>query len=315
MPRILVLILALSIAACGESADPESGQSEAPQPAPAGERAESASEAADAAEPTPSERLDAVLAAQPDDVRARYEYRHPKETLMFFGIEPGMTVVEGLPGSGWYTKILVDYLGEDGKIIGANYNLDMYSLFSWMSEERLAEERQFAETFPDEAREWAGSEDLAADAFYFGSMPDSLAGTADAVLLIRALHNAARFQNAGEGPFLDQILADSFEILKPGGVLGIVQHHARDDMPDAFADGSRGYLKKDFVIEQAEAAGFELAAESDVNANPADQPSEDDVVWRLPPSYSGSRDDAEKRAAVDAIGESNRMTLRFVKPE
>ncbi len=271
--------------------------------------------AVDAAEHGASDRLDSILAAQPDEVKARYEYRHPKETLTFFGIEPGMTVVEGLPGGGWYTKILVDYLGEDGKIIGANYDLDMYPLFSWMSEERLADLRNWTETFEKEAIEWAANDNLEVDAFHFGSMPRELAGTADAVLLIRALHNPARFQIAGEGPFLASVFADSFAILKPGGVLGVVQHEARDDRSDEFANGSRGYLKKDFVVRQAEAAGFELVAESDINANPADQPSGDDVVWRLPPSYSGSRDDPEKQAAVDAIGESNRMTLRFVKPE
>lgn len=314
MPSIFRLFLAVSVllvAACG---GPSGNESAAPAPAPAEQRAESASEAADAAEPGPSDRLDAVLAAQPDEVKARYEYRHPKETLTFFGVEPGMTVVEGLPGGGWYTKILVDYLGEDGRIIGANYDLDMYPLFSWMTDERYEQLKSWSETFPEEAKGWAEG-DIAVEAFHFGSMPESLAGTADTVLLIRALHNAARFQKAGEGPFLDQILADSFAALKPGGVLGIVQHHARDDMSDEFADGSRGYLKKDYVIAEAEEAGFELAAESDVNANAADQPSGDDVVWRLPPSYAGSRDDPEKQAVVDAIGESNRMTLKFVKPE
>lgn len=314
MPRIACLFIALIvllIAACGDSSDPD--RSPAHEPAPVA--AESASQAAEALEPTPSERLDAVLAAQPDDARARYEFRHPKETLTFFGIEPGMTVMEGLPGGGWYTKILVDYLGEDGGIIGANYALDMYRLFSWMSEERLAKETNWIDTFPQEAKQWAGSQDFDVEAFYFGSLPDALAGTADAAVLIRALHNPARFQNAGEGPFLDNVLANTFEVLKPGGVLGIVQHHARDDMPDEFADGSRGYLRKDFVIAQVEEAGFEFVAESDVNANPADRPAAEDVVWRLPPSYSGSRDDPEKKAAVDEIGESNRMTLRFVKPE
>ena len=86
-------------------------------------------------------------------------------------------------------------------------------------------------------------------------------------------------------------------------------------MSDDFAGGGNGYLKKGFVIELIEAAGFEFVAESDINANPNDQPSEDDFVWRLPPSYSTTGDDPELRAAVDAIGESNRMTLRFVKPE
>jgi predicted methyltransferase len=86
-------------------------------------------------------------------------------------------------------------------------------------------------------------------------------------------------------------------------------------MPDEFADGSRGYLKKGFVIAAAEKAGFEFVAESDVNANPKDQPSEDDIVWRLPPTLGTSGEDPELRAELEAVGESNRMTLKFRKPE
>ena len=128
------------------------------------------------------------------------------------------------------------------------------------------------------------------------------------------MQNLARFQNAGEGNYLDAALADAFVALKPDGVFGVVQHHARDDMSDEFADGNHGYLKKGFVIGLAQQAGFELVAESDINANPLDQPSEDDMVWRLPPSLGTSRDDPELRAAMQAIGESNRMTLKFRKP-
>ena len=94
-----------------------------------------------------------------------------------------------------------------------------------------------------------------------------------------------------------------------------MQHQAREDKSDDWADGSRGYLKKSFVIEQAEQAGFVFEAESGINENPADQPGADDVVWRLPPSLRVDDDDAERKAAMQAIGESNRMTLRFRKPE
>ena len=95
----------------------------------------------------------------------------------------------------------------------------------------------------------------------------------------------------------------------------MVQHKARDEMPDEWSDGSRGYLKQDFVIEQMKKAGFVLEASIDINNNPADQPTTDDVVWRLPPSYATSRDNPELKAQMGAIGESNRMTLRFRKPE
>ena len=109
-------------------------------------------------------------------------------------------------------------------------------------------------------------------------------------------------------------LNEAFRVLKPGGTFGVVQHHARDEMPDEWADGSRGYLKKQFVIDSATAAGFELVDEADFNANPADQPTTDDVVWRLPPTLFGSQDNEELRAQYQEVGESNRMTLKFRKP-
>jgi len=258
-------------------------------------------------------RLDDVLASQPDDVQARYSYRNPKETMDFFGIEPGMTVVEGLPGQGWYTKLLLPYLGEEGTLIAADYAMDMWPLFPFGTEEFIATRSQWHDTFKIEAAEWGGDGSAAVKTFRFGSMPDELAGTADAVFFARVLHNLARFESEGE--YLTIALNDANRVLKPGGVFGVVQHEARDDKPDDWADGGRGYLKKSFVIAQAENAGFVFEAESDVNENPNDQPGADDVVWRLPPSLSGSAEDPERRAAMQAIGESNRMTLRFRKPE
>ncbi len=274
---------------------------------------ESPAEPAPPAETSAADRLEAVLAAQPDAIRARYPYRHPRETIEFIGIEPGMTVVEGLPGRGWYTQVLLPYLGPEGHLIGANYSMAMFPNFSFATEAFLEEQSHWGENFPTGARMWAGEEGARISAFYFGSMPDELRGTADVVFFARVLHNLARFSDKGD--FLGEALADAYAILKPGGVFGVVQHHARDDMSDEFADGSRGYLKKAFVIAAAENAGFELVAESDVNANPGDQPAEDDVVWRLPPTLSSSREDPELRATYEAIGESNRMTLKFRKPE
>lgn len=259
--------------------------------------------------------LDELLAAQPDDVRARYAHRHPKETLEFIGIEPGMTVVEGLPGRGWYTKILVRYLGSDGRLIGANYEMEMWPLFPFGTEEFVAGMANWRETFTKDATGWAGENGAAVDAFVFGSIPESMRGTADVVFFPRVLHNLANFQNAGKGRFLETALADVFAVLKPGGIFGVVQHEARESMSDEFADGSHGYLKKTWVIEQIENAGFVFVAESGINENPRDVPGENDIVWRLPPSYTLGEDDAEKRAAVDAIGESHRMTLKFRKPE
>ncbi len=299
MKKIFVLAALLALSAC-EKQEVQIEIKEAPEAPPAAEAAAEVS------------ALDALLDAQPDDVKARYEFRHPKETLEFFEIEPGMTVMEGLPGRGWYSKLLVPYLGEDGHLVGANYALDMYPLFPFANEEFMARQRTWTTDFPAGAAEWGKAR---VSAFHFGSMPDELKGTVDVVFFPRVLHNLARFQNAGVDDFLDAALADAYAALKPGGIFGVVQHHARDDTSDEFADGSRGYLKKDFVIAAAEKAGFEFVAESDINANPKDVPSADDVVWRLPPSRRGAEDDPETRAALDAIGESNRMTLKFRKPD
>ncbi len=256
--------------------------------------------------------LASVLAAQPEETQARYQYRHPQETLEFFGIEPGMTVLEALPGRGWYTKILLAYLGSDGQLFGADYALEMYPLFGFLSEEQLKSKETWSEDFTAEAKEWAGDDGAQVSAFVFGSMPDELKGKADAVVFIRVLHNLARFE--AEGGFLTAALRNAYDALKPGGIVGVVQHHARDGMPNDWASGRNGYLKRDLVIAKMEEAGFELVAASEINANEKDQPTEEDIVWRLPPVLATSKNDPELRAKMEAVGESNRMTLKFRKP-
>jgi predicted methyltransferase len=302
MHKYLAALTILFLVACQPEPPSEPAQPAAPEPM---------------AEPEPAAAVDplgAALDAQSDEAKARYVYRHPRETLEFFGVEPGMTVVEGLPGGGWYSKILLPYLGSEGRLIGADYSMDMWRLFSFASEEFLAEQAGWVDSFPQDAREWAGGNGASAAAFTFGDMPGEFAGTADVVLMIRALHNLARF-SGGERDFLGEALADAYAALKPGGILGIVQHEARDGMSDEFAGGSNGYLKKSRVVAAAEQAGFELVAESDLNANPKDQPTEDDIVWRLPPTLATSAEDPDLRAELEAVGESNRMTLKFRKPE
>ena len=261
-----------------------------------------------AATPTP---LAGILAAQPEEVVARYAYRNPEQTLNFFGIQPGMTVVEALPGGGWYSKLLLPYLGSEGELIGANYPVGMYELFGW-SEERLAKVATWKTDWPATAQGWVEGDAAKVSAFVLGDLAEEQKGTADAVLLIRALHNLARFE-ADHG-YLSAALSNVFDVLKPGGTVGVVQHAAPDAADDAWANGSRGYLKQSFVIEQMQAAGFEYVSASDINANPQDLPGAEDSVWRLPPTLAGSKDDAERAAAMRAIGESNRMTLKFVKP-
>ena len=134
------------------------------------------------------DRLAEILSAQPDEVRARYQHRHPGETLEFFGIEPGMTVVEVLPGGGWYTKILLPHLGANGKVIGADYSIETWAQV-YSSEDFLASRETWVDDWTEDARSWFGEDGAVVDAFVLGSLPESMHGTADAFLFIRAMHN------------------------------------------------------------------------------------------------------------------------------
>ena len=258
------------------------------------------------------DRLAEILAAQPDEVRARYQHRHPGETLEFFGIEPGMTVVEVLPGGGWYTKILLPHLGANGKVIGADYSVETWAQV-YSSEDFLASRETWVDDWTEDARSWFGEDGAVVDAFVLGSLPESMHGTADAFLFIRAMHNLN--YTAADGAHLNAAIKNAWDALKSGGIVGIVQHHARDEMSDAWADGSNGYLKRGYVVGLMGAAGFEFVDETDINANEKDRPTESEHVWRLPPNRAGTEeDDLQGMAALEAIGESNRMTLKFVKP-
>ena len=267
---------------------------------------------ADVVEMTSEAKLAAVLAAQPEEVQARYGARNPAETLAFFGIEPGMTVAEALPGGGWYSKILLGYLGEEGTLIGAHYPDDLWPRFGF-GEEWAATRVAATANWPNQAAEWdvAGGGTIASTVLT--AMPEEATGQVDAVLFIRALHNLNRFTD-DETPYMGDTLAETYRVLKPGGIAGVVQHHAPETNSDEWATGANGYLKESAVVAAFEAAGFELVASSDVNANPKDVPSESDFVWRLPPSLNGTEEGTPERAAVEAIGESNRMTLKFRKP-
>lgn len=310
MKHIVLVLFLLLMVGCQPADQPAELEQVSEETAP-----EVAPEPA-APEPEPEEnRLARVLAEQAPTVQARFPYRNPYETLNFFGIEPGMTVVEALPGGGWYTRILLPFLGEEGKLIAANYPMTLFAQFDWASEEFLAGLPAWPQTFAENAQDMCVGDCAPVAAFWLGDLPDEMQGTADAVLFIRVLQNLARYQKEGVDDFLDQSFADAFAVLRPGGVLGVVQHEARADMPDDWASGAHGYLKKSFVIAQAEAAGFELVGESPINENPADQPTVDDSVWRLPPTLMAEREDDELRARMLAIGESHRMTLKFIKPD
>lgn len=254
-----------------------------------------------------SDRLDTVLAQQPEENKARYTYRNPKETLNFFNIKPGMTVVEGLPGGGWYSRILAAYLGKDGHLIGVDYPTNIWPVFSWASEEFVTKRKSWAQDWPGEVKGWGIKNSAKVSAYTLDSIPDSLAGSADAMLMIRALHNLNNFESKGK--FLTNALQQAHKTLKTGGILGVVQHSTTDKK----ATGETGYLEKGNLIKSIEAQGFKLVAESDINANPKDNPKAGDIVWRLPPTYFTSKDDEKLKQQYQAIGESNRMTLKFIK--
>jgi predicted methyltransferase len=227
--------------------------------------------------------------------RARDKYRNPKATLAFFGIKPNMTVVEVSPGGGWYTEILGPYMASGG---GTLYAAAANPAASERAAKAVADLKTKLAATPATAKVQVTS---------FGKDHyDSLApaGSADAVLTFRNVHN---WHMAGFAP---QAFQAFYKALKPGGVLGVVEHRLPESRPDADQMKS-GYMKRSEVVKMAEAAGFKLAAESEINANPKDTADHPEGVWTLPPNYRLGDKDREKYAA---IGESDRMTLKFVKP-
>lgn len=256
--------------------------------------------------------LDVILANQDEGVKARYQYRHPKETIEFMGITPGMTVIDTLPGGGYYTKILLPYLGGNGQVIGLDYDIGMWALFGgFATPEFLADKKSWATTWTAQAQEWRGEGDATLSAVAHGDVTEDMHGSVDAVMMVRAFHHYNRFED--EGGFRTAALKDIHALLKPGGVVGIVQHRSPEGNDDVWAEGDNGYVKQSHVVAMMEAAGFELVGESEINANPKDQPTNDDFVWRLPPTLGTSGEDAELRAKMIEIGESDRMTLKFRK--
>jgi predicted methyltransferase len=254
--------------------------------------------------------LQAAINDRSAEDRSRDEPRQPEKTLKFFMVKPGMVVAEGLPGGGWYSKILANYLGSDGALYGVNYADRMWPMFSWAREEFVAERIAATAKFPELVATFTDN-GITARGFTFESVPKDVVGTVDRVLLIRALHNLNRFE-AKEGTRTAALKA-VHSMLKDDGLVGVVQHRAPESVSDESAQGQRGYLKQSAVINMFEEAGFELFASTEINANHKDQPGETSVVWRLSPSLRGSENDKEKGAAMQAIGESDRMTLLFSK--
>ena len=229
---------------------------------------------------------------------ARDSARHPYETLTFFGIKPNMTVVELAPGGGWYTEILAPYLRDNGKLIVAGE--------SPTSTNEAA--RRYAARMTTKLESNPGMYGKVQRGVF--EVPTATyniaqAGSADLVVTFRNIHNWT-----GEGDAkVNAIFKNVYTVLKPGGVFGVVEHRAPAGKP---VDPKSGYLHEAAVIKMVEAAGFKLAAKSEVNANPKDTADHVKGVWSLPPVLANKDVDREKYMA---IGESDRMTLKFVKPK
>jgi len=233
----------------------------------------------------------------PDNVK-RDAYRHPYETLTFFGIKPNMTVVELAPGGGWYTEILAPYLRDQGKLIAAGATPTSKSPNTAKAGERF-------KTRLDANPTAYGKVQLGAFEPGNGVFNYAPASSADMVLTFRNLHN---WMEGGDDK-VKALLASVHTALKPGGVFGVVEHRLpASKQQDASA--SSGYMHEAYVIKLVEGAGFKLAEKSEINANPKDKADHKGGVWALPPTYANKDED---RAKYAAIGESDRMTLKFVK--
>lgn len=245
------------------------------------------------------DRLSAVIAdpARPAAEAARDAYRNPFETLSFFGLRPDMTVVELYPSVGWYTEILGPYLAAEGQLIAAHWNMERDNLPEFMTRGRAAFDQRIADT-----ERFGTIQIVPFDPPAMTRLGEP--GSADLVLTFRNVHGYKRAGTFGA------VLDASYEVLKSGGVLGIVGHRLPEDR-EQDPEARSGYVHQSWVIEQAEAHGFRFAAASDANANPRDTADHPFGVWSLPPGLRGGEETAEH---FRAIGESDRFTLKFVKP-
>lgn len=246
----------------------------------------------------PAAQLDSVLAGSWRSAahKARDQYRHPKQTLTFLGVEPDMTMIEIMPGGGWYTELLAPLLNDNGQYIAAvpkSNKPDSEASTANTTVGKLinAHPAQFGHT----------------KVVRFDPHAPVLGapGSADKVLTFRNVHNWAM------GGYAPQMFAAFFKVLKPGGVLGVVDHRATASAKMDETLKKSGYLPQPYVIKLATDAGFKLAAKSEINANPKDDHDHPKGVWTLPPTLAMHDKD---KAQYLAIGESDRMTLRFVKP-
>ncbi len=229
--------------------------------------------------------------------KARDRYRHPKETLMFFGLRPDMTVVEISPAAGWYTEIIAPVLRERGKYYGA-----VPALAPDAPDAMKRRDAAYREMVRTDRMLYATAEVTT----FEGAQPVfAPAGSADLVVTFRNVHNWAKAGNA------DAMFRGFFNALRPGGVLGVVEHRAKPGTSFQKQIDS-GYMTEEYVIDAARRAGFQLVAKSEINHNPKDTADHPGGVWNLPPNLRGVSD-TDKPKYI-AIGESDRMTLKFIKP-
>jgi predicted methyltransferase len=231
--------------------------------------------------------------------KARDQYRHPKETLLFFGLQPDMTVVEVWPSAGWWTEILAPVLKDKGKYYAAWFATQSKGAPDFLKEREKGFDAMLA-----------GNPGLYGEVIKTALMaPEYVAmapkGSADMVLTFRNAHNWAKAGNA------EAMFKAFYDTLKPGGILGVKDHRAKPGTSFQQQIDS-GYLTEEYVIETAEKAGFKLVAKSEINANPKDNADYPGGVWTLPPNLRNVAE-ADKPKFL-AIGESDRMTLKFVKP-
>ncbi|MBB37055.1 MAG: hypothetical protein CME88_17635 [Hirschia sp.] len=291
------IIAVLALGACEPEEDvaptptPTTDMSAAPEIAPS---------------PTPVTAEAAMQAALAGDWRVAPErdaFRHPAETLAFFGVEPDMTVVEIWPGGGWYSSVLGPYLKQGGGTLVAAGPDPAASDYAANSVQK------FTETFIAHPETYGDiNMSIAAKTSESLAPPES----ADVVLTFRNIHNWMK------GEYADKMFKDAYAALKPGGILGVVEHRlpsAEEQDPQA----NSGYVQEAYVIKLAEEAGFEFVESSEINANPADTADHPFGVWTLPPVSRSAPREGEAPEGFDpsvyaAIGESDRMTLKFVKP-
>ena len=243
--------------------------------------------------------LEAAVSAptRTDSNRARDAYRHPFETLAFFGVEPDDTVVEIWPGGGWYTEILAPYLASGGGKL-------VLAAPEWG--------RSGLDKLKAANADLYGALTVADFPVFDGKAAEIPDGTADVVLTFRNVHNwRMGYRRDDKADYSVEAFRQIYAMLKPGGVLGIVDHRLPENA-SAERELKSGYIKESTVKRLAEQAGFRLVAESDLNANPKDTADWPDGVWTLPPVLTLKEVDRDKYLA---IGESDRMTLKFVKPD